>query len=61
MLPDYIIYDELKREREGKGREERPHLEIPHYMPYHLPNHEEHERREPEEREERSDIIIQMF
>jgi hypothetical protein len=36
MLPDYIIYDELKRERERGEREQdqRPQLEIPRYMPY---------------------------
>lgn len=36
MLPDYIIYDELKRERERREREQdqRPQLEIPRYMPY---------------------------
>jgi hypothetical protein len=36
MLPDYIIYDELKRQRERQERErdERPQLEVPRYMPY---------------------------
>lgn len=37
MLPDYIIYDEMKKERERRERErdaERPRLEIPRHMPY---------------------------
>jgi hypothetical protein len=35
MLPDYIIYDELKREREKKREQEsRPQLEVPRYIPY---------------------------
>ena len=61
MLPDYIIYDELKREREGRRSEERPQLEVPRYMPY-LPEGEERDRpAEREEPEESSEIVIQMF
>ena len=36
MLPEYIIYDELKRERERRerNRDQRPQLEVPRYLPY---------------------------
>ncbi len=36
MLPDYIIYDELKRQRERleRERDNRPQLEVPRYVPY---------------------------
>ena len=33
MLPDYLIYDELKRRRESEELEQRPQLEVPRYMP----------------------------
>ena len=34
IVPDYIIYDELKRERERRSRDDRPQLEVPRYTPY---------------------------
>lgn len=61
MLPDYIIYDELKRERERREqREERPRLEIPLYMPQ-WPRPEQEESGSAWEKEyegERGEAII---
>lgn len=35
IVPDYIIYDELKKERERRIQDEqRPQLEVPRYVPY---------------------------
>lgn len=66
-VPDYIIYDELKRQRQERAtREERPQLEMPRYIPYwpeagfDEPDAERRERDE-EQGEERGEIIIQMF
>ncbi|TDP73715.1 hypothetical protein [Bradymonas sediminis] len=57
MLPDYIIYDELKKERQKREElRERPRLEIPLY-PNHRPEFEETER---EEKKERGVAIIQF-
>lgn len=59
MLPDYIIYDELKKEREKREqRRERPRLEIPRHRPY-LPDGEE-EQAEQEEKSDRGVAIIQF-
>lgn len=55
MLPEYIIYDELKRQREKEQSDDRPQLEIPRYMPYWPEESEEGER---EERENESDVVI---
>lgn len=60
MLPDYIIYDELRRQRELEEVEQhRPHLEVPRYIPYWPdPEHDD----DPSDDEERDSgvIIIQM-
>jgi hypothetical protein len=58
MLPDYIIYDELKKEREKRERErdrERPRLEIPRHRP-HLPDAEE-----AAEQEDSSERGVEIF
>ncbi len=59
MLPDYIIYDELRRQHEVDevGRN-RPHLEVPQYIPY-WPDLERDEDHEDDE-SDRGVIIIQM-
>jgi hypothetical protein len=62
MLPDYIIYDELKRERE-RNRSERPQLEIPRYKPY-WPEDEEREDDAHDDDEsdiERGETVIPMW
>ena len=60
MLPDYIIYDELKKEREKRERErerERPRLEIPSHRPY---RDDAEEKAEQEDSSERGVAIIQF-
>lgn len=53
MLPDYIIYDELERERDERDDQgERPRVEIPQRPP---PEFDEPEREEQQEDEEDSD------
>jgi hypothetical protein len=49
MLPDYIIYDELKRERERRERNERPRVEVPKQP---LPEFDQPEDQEDESEEE---------
>ena len=58
QLPDYLIYDELERERQERRREEdeRPRLEVPRYMPYWP----EDEGPDEEEESDRGVVIIQM-
>lgn len=56
MLPEYIIYDELKRQRKKNEVDDRPQLEIPRYMPY-WPESSDEESDE-EERERDSDVVI---
>ena len=59
MLPDYIIYDELRRREMPEHPERpRPQLEVPTYVPY-LPDSEKDEESDEEEAE-RGVIIIQM-
>lgn len=59
MLPDYIIYDELRRRKElEEADRHRPHLEVPQYIPY-WPDELDNETDDDEERD-RSVIIIQM-
>jgi hypothetical protein len=61
IVPDYLIYDELKRERERRVQEDRPSLEVPRYIP-HLPEMDfdaPHESPEPES--ERGEVIIPMW
>ena len=58
MLPDYIIYDELRRQQELEEAEQhRPYLEVPQYIPY-WPEAEKTE--EEDEDRDRNVIIIQM-
>ena len=60
MLPDFIIYDELKKEREKREQlRERPRLEIPCPLPY-LPDPEE-ETSEHEDGSERGVAILQFW
>jgi hypothetical protein len=57
MLPEYIIYDELKRQRKEQEIDERPQLEIPRYMPY-WPEPSSDDESGDSEREHDSDVII---
>lgn len=59
QLPDYLIYDELERERQERRREkeDRPRLEVPRYMPY-WPDEEGEDEKESDE--DRGVVIIQM-
>lgn len=63
-VPDYIIYDELKRKRESAQRDEkRPQLEMPRYMPYWPESMNEEGASEHEESirdENRGEVVIQM-
>jgi len=59
-VPDYIIYDELKKHRESARREERPQLEMPRYMPY-WPEDPEDGEDETERSEERGEVVIRMW
>lgn len=60
MLPDYIIYDELKKEREKRERRrERPRLEIPRHRSYE-PEADEEKNEEGEESNDRGVAIIQL-
>ncbi|MEZ4461353.1 MAG: hypothetical protein R3E66_16890 [bacterium] len=58
MLPYYLIYDELERLRreEHPNQDERPHLELPLYMPYW----EETEEKNEEKNNDSNVIIMQM-
>lgn len=61
QLPDYIIYDELKREREKReerDRQERPRLEIPRHIPY-WPEEEAEEDTDRNE-SDRGVVILEM-
>lgn len=67
-VPDYIIYDELKRKREEQiSRQERPQLEMPRYIPYWPESGFGEPGKEPDREEDESDaeergvVIIQMF
>jgi hypothetical protein len=60
VLPDYIIYDELRRrEQQDETNRPRPQLEIPRYVPY-WPDSEVEEEAEDDEDADTSVIIIQM-
>ncbi|TXD36150.1 hypothetical protein FRC98_13590 [Lujinxingia vulgaris] len=61
MLPDYIIYDQLKKERarQQEQAEQRPQLEIPRPLPY-WPEQERESPKPSEDRAERGVEIIQM-
>ena len=59
MLPDYIIYDQLKRERE-KRRKERPRVEIEKRKP-RWPGEPEFDGPEGEEEDEQSDRGVEII
>lgn len=59
MLPDYIIYDELKRERNERD-ESRPRVEIPQDPPPEFDESEEQSEEEDEEESDRGVTIIEM-
>lgn len=59
MLPDYIIYDELKRERERRERQDRQQIRIERPLPY-WPEPEFEGPKEEEERRDRGVEIIKM-
>ena len=59
MLPDYFVYEELRRRKEQEEMERRrPYLEVPQYIPMWPDKEREDEPSEPEE--EKGVIIIQM-
>ncbi len=64
IVPDYIIYDELKKQRERRSqeeREQRPQLEMPRYVPY-WPEHEDAEHNDEAPRDsDNNAVIIQMI
>jgi hypothetical protein len=54
MIPDYIIYDELRRRRQQEERDQQPAvLELPLYSPEIVRYYDEQREREEREREER--------
>jgi len=59
MLPDYIVYDEMRRREELEEVERRPHLEVPRYLPY-WPDPVPNPDHEDEEDADRGIVIIQM-
>ena len=59
-VPDYIIFDELKRKREEAIRDDRPQLEVPRYMPM-WPDEPVTEEEETEEKSERGEVVIPMW
>lgn len=61
MLPDYIIYDELKRERERRERERggRPQIQIERPLPY-WPEPESKGADQEDDKPERGVEIFQM-
>jgi hypothetical protein len=59
MLPDYIIYDELKRDQEREGGE-RPRIEAPQPSRPEFDKSEEQEEDESEEESDRGVTIIEI-
>ncbi len=59
MLPDYIIYDELKKERERRRRE-RPRIEIEKPKRYWPESEFDGSHRDDDEESERGVEIIQI-
>jgi hypothetical protein len=59
MIPDWLIYDEIKRRREQER--ERDRLELPLYRP-EVPEDDEEERRDEEggDGSDRGVVIIDM-
>ena len=59
MLPDYFVYEELRRRREQEEMERRrPHLEVPEYIP--LWPEADRDEDSSESEEDKGVIIIQM-
>lgn len=61
IVPDYIVYDELKKERRRQTREERPRLNMPSYVPLWSEHEEEPEDNNAPVEQERGEVIISMF
>lgn len=61
IVPDYIVYDELKKERRRQARQERPRLNVPRYMPIWSDHQEEPEEDNAPQESERGEVIISMF
>ena len=60
MLPDYIIYDELRRQTELDEMERhRPYLEVPQYIP-DWPDTKRDEESDEDEEKDSGVVIIQM-
>lgn len=54
MIPDYIIYDELRRRRQQEEQDQQPAvLELPLYSPEIVRYYDEQREREEREDEER--------
>ena len=63
IVPDYIIYDELKKQRDRATQEQRPQLEVPRYIPL-WPEGEFGEKPREDEVEhdtDRGEVVIQMW
>ncbi len=61
IVPDYMIYDELKRKREEQQRREsQPRLEVPRYIPF-WPEEPEEEDDALGEESERGEVVIPMW
>lgn len=58
LIPDYLIYDEIKKRREREASQQE-RLEMPLYRP-EIPRHEPSEPSEVEEESERGVFIIDM-
>ena len=61
-VPDYIIYDEMRRKRERAERDDRPRLEVPRYEPYWPPADADADDSETrEEKPSRGETVIRMW
>lgn len=63
IVPDYIIYDELKRQRQRRRRESdiRPQLDAPCYLPYVSEDSEIEEKKDQNTHEDRGEVVIRMW
>jgi len=65
IVPDYLIYDELKRERERRIEQDRPVMEIPRYIPhlhetgFDAPQTDDHD--DADDGAERGEVVIPMW
>ena len=55
MIPDWLVYDEIKRRQEQENLWEPERLELPLYSP-HPPEPQQEEERDEEERDKDHDI-----